>query len=94
MLIHTYCKKIETDEYEEMYFNADKASVSFAEGHYKLELFFPTCSEALDFYIKILKAFLRKDKSIDLSCYSLAYSNLYFPCLHEFIQEEYETDKA
>ena len=90
MLIITYCKLIETEEYEEMNFDADKSSISFIEGDYKSEVFFPTCSEALDFYIKIIQAFLRKDKAIDLSHYNVAYSYLDFGSLKEFIKERTE----
>ena len=87
MLIYAFCKVIETEEFDEMNFDADKSSISFIEGEYKLEVFFPACSVALEFYIKILKAFWRKDKAIDLSHYNVAYSYLDFECLKEFIKE-------
>ena len=41
MLTYAFCKVIETEEFDEMNFDADKSSISFIEGEYKLEVFSP-----------------------------------------------------
>lgn len=76
MKIKTYCKTIELNFYDEIFFDYEQSKISFTLEAYKEDIYFESANWAKEFYQEILEALYSNAEEIDLSHFIVVYGSL------------------
>ena len=76
MLIKTYCKNIDLNQYGRIIFDANKIMIGFVCGIEQDEIYFLSRKTAMEFFMEIVEAMYNSRNELDLSHYIVTYNSL------------------
>ena len=96
MMIKTYCKEIELNDFMYMHFDAEKSMITFTGAESTENICFPTKDKAFEFYFELIEALYTDRKELVVDYIQVSYGLIHIPTLKETARKrikEYEPDE-